>query len=291
MVRWLACIWWVMLLFLAGCASSEMSARQNLAQSLAQSAGMSEQRITTDSFTITSFQRIRDPNQPVTFYIEGDGFAAAARNRISINPTPRDPLALRLAVKDTSANVVYLARPCQYTPLEEDRLCSQKYWFTHRLAPETVQALQQTVEKILHESSIKQGIHLVGYSGGAAMAVMIAAERNDVLSLRTVAGNLDHKAITDYHHVTPWDGSRNPIEDARAVASIPQRHFVGENDTIVTPMIAEGFAAKASNPACVTVEIVRGTTHHTGWVERWSSLLQEQPATPACATPNIQSSL
>ena len=49
-------------------------------------------------------------------YLEGDGQAFVSQGGYaSSDPTPRNPLALRLAIQDNSANaVVYLARPCQY---------------------------------------------------------------------------------------------------------------------------------------------------------------------------------
>jgi hypothetical protein len=50
-----------------------------------------------------------------------------------------------------------------------------------------------------------QEIVLVGYSGGGAVAALVAARRTDVVRLVTVAGNLDHLAWTHLHSVPPPD--------------------------------------------------------------------------------------
>ncbi len=48
-------------------------------------------------------------------YIEGDGRAYVNRRTPSNDPTPGNPMALRLALADPSLRVLYLGRPCQYT--------------------------------------------------------------------------------------------------------------------------------------------------------------------------------
>ncbi|GAB2181920.1 hypothetical protein DLREEDagrD3_21430 [Denitratisoma sp. agr-D3] len=55
----------------------------------------------------------------------------------------------------------------------------------------------------LHTPALQLGarrLTLVGYSGGAA--ALLAARCSDVVRLVTIAGNLDHRAWTRYHHIT-----------------------------------------------------------------------------------------
>ena len=56
------------------------------------------------------------PVDEVHVYIEGDGYAWATTTDPSDDPTPINPLALRLAAVDDAPNVLYLARPCQFRP-------------------------------------------------------------------------------------------------------------------------------------------------------------------------------
>ena len=75
--------------------------------------------------------------------IEGDGAAWPTPERPPINPTPRDSGPLNLAEivqQKTRANVLYLARPCQY-PEKIDIHCEVRDWTTDRFATRHVDAL------------------------------------------------------------------------------------------------------------------------------------------------------
>ncbi|MDA9667740.1 hypothetical protein N9T45_02775, partial [Candidatus Pelagibacter sp.] len=66
-----------------------------------------------NSFTIYSLQKVNN-NEKVVVYIEGDGLSWIDRFTPSSDPTPKNPLAFKLAKLDQNQNVIYLARPCQY---------------------------------------------------------------------------------------------------------------------------------------------------------------------------------
>lgn len=258
-------------LLLAGCSSIDK--RLKLADDVAASAGMQKQEIPTSTFLLTSYYKITDKNKPVTIYIEGDGFARVTIRQTSLNPTPLDAFTLRLAAEDPSPNVIYIARPCQYTPLEKDGHCENKYWSLCRFSKEVVDSVNDAVSYYAKSFANPQ-INLVGYSGGAAVATLIAAEREDVSSLRTVAGNLDHVAVNKFHNVTNLDDSLNPIDVAGKLANLPQYHFAGEKDEIVPLSVTQEFAAKSDNGnGCVKIHTVSGATHRTGWKENWPQLL------------------
>jgi len=120
-------------------------------------------------------------------------------------------------------------------------------------------------------------INLVGYSGGGAVAVLVAARRRDVISIRTVAGNLDHDEVNRIHQVSPMPGSLNAIDVAPQLASIPQLHFSGADDDTVPPAIADRFRAAAGG-RCVKSLVVPGASHESGWPERWPGLLAMRPS-------------
>lgn len=263
----------LMSFLLVGCSS--VLQKLDKADSIANKAGMQLQEINTGSFILTTYSKIRNNNTPVNIYIEGDGFAWASRGRLSSNPTPRDAFTLRLAAQDPAANVLYIARPCQYTSLEKDKLCAPKYWSGSRFSEEVVDSVNKAISHYTKQFS-QPKINLIGYSGGAAVAVLVAARRNDIATLRTVAGNLDHVAINKYHDVENLDNSLNPIDVAEKLASLPQYHFAGVDDKIVPLSVIKGFAEKSEQgKSCVKVSSVNGATHYSGWKEHWQQLLMQ----------------
>lgn len=257
---------------LIGCSS--LDKRLEFADDVAGRAGMAKQEVATSTFLLTSYYKIADKNAPVTIYIEGDGFARVNMRQISVNPTPLEAFTLQLAAEDTSPNVIYIARPCQYTPFQKDKHCEQKYWSGSIFSREVVDSVNDAISYYA-KSFAKPQINLVGYSGGAAIAALAAAQRNDIITLRTVAGNLDHVAVHRFHKIkTNLDNSLNPIDVAGKLANLPQYHFAGEKDEIVPLSVTQEYAEKSENGSgCVKVKIVNGVTHRVGWKEKWRELL------------------
>ena len=254
---------------------SAPSAEERLAtaETLGRRAGFKHKTIDAAAFVLTSYVKIKEPGSPLHVYIEGDGYAWVTRNRVSADPTPRDPLALQLAVKDTAPNVAYLARPCQYTPREKSPKCQTDYWTSKRFSEEVVSSMNQAVTQLLAEANTSE-LHLVGYSGGGAVAALITAWRQDVKSLRTVGGNLDPNALNEYHKVSPLDvNSLNPINVSEKIRLVPQNHFWGAEDNVVPKQILENYSGKAVPDGCVRLFEVRGADHAKGWSEIWPKLL------------------
>ncbi len=71
---------------------------------------------------------------------------------------------------------------------------------------------------------------LVSYSGGGAVATLVAARRNDVHNLVTVAGVLDHELWTRNHHLSPSTGSLNLADVWPGLTNIAQSQDVGLAD-------------------------------------------------------------
>jgi hypothetical protein len=260
----LGCCWQM------GCGSLDPD---DNAQRIAGPALLQRKPLHAGAFVLTSFARIGVPGEPIDIYIEGDGHAWQSRTEPAPNPTPRQAMGLRLAAKDPAANVVYLARHCQFTT--RDPHCEMAYWTSKRYSREVIEAMNEAVS---HYAALSPGsaLHLIGYSGGGTLAVLIAGERNDIASIRTVAGNLDIDEVMRLHTVSPMPLSVNPIDEAYQVAAIPQIHFSGAADRIVPPSIAERFA-RAVGGACVQTRIIAGMGHESRWDERWPALLAEVP--------------
>ena len=235
-------------------------------------AGFNKEYIKAGIFTLTSYQKFKTPSENIRVYIEGDGRAWETKSRLSDDPTPSNPVALTLATADPSDAIAYIARPGQFSAPDSAE-CDSTYWSARRFAPEVVEAFNKAID-VLKEKSGAKNVELVGYSGGGAIVVLLAARRNDVTSLRTIAGNLDPKALCDYHKVSSLDGSMDPLDVAEKVANIPQRHFVSSGDSVVPASIAESFAGKTGDQKHESITMVPGTTHTAGWQKAWPSLIK-----------------
>ena len=250
--------------------------RHELAETIASRGGLQPGQVNAGQFALTVYHRGLDQKHSVlAVYIEGDGEAWRRKNILSRDPTPGDPVALKLAVRDPAPAVLYVARPCQYlsAPLLED--CPSRYWSTHRYAGEVVDAIAAAVNWGVNRTGAGSVV-LYGYSGGGTVAVLLAARRNDVVRLVTVAANLDHSVWTEMHGVSPLAGSLNAADVAGSIRHIPQLHFVGADDSIVPVTIAEAYRARASDPAQITIRRVPGFDHHCCWETAWPELLQDE---------------
>lgn len=231
----------------------------------------------TSDFAIQAFvSRRPDATAQLNVYIEGDGLAWLDRQTPSFAPTPADPVGLRMAMADVGASAVYLARPCQYTLGTDFRNCHPRYWTSHRFAPELVEAMDQALDQLQQVRGARRLV-LVGYSGGAAMAALLAARRPDVVGLVTVAGVLDVQAWTGSQRLPVLSGSLDPRDIAPQLAGLAQWHFVGSRDRTVPPTLLDGFL-QAQRP--LTAAVMPSTRvhqekdfdHHCCWVQAWSEL-------------------
>ena len=261
----------VLLLSVAGCGG--VRDRIDLARQVAKSAGFSAAQVLQGgAFALQTFQRLGRSNGLLRVYIEGDGFAWISRGRISPDPTPRNPLALKLAASDPSPAVLYIGRPCQYVGVESNPRCNDRYWTSHRFAPEVIEATSAVIDQVKRRAGAK-AIELVGFSGGGAVAVLVASRRSDVVGIRTVAGNLDHVALNRRKKVTPLTGSLNAADFSAKVSGIPQIHYVGEDDEIVGRYVAESYQSRAGRTGCIAIRTIPGASHTDGWVSKWRRLV------------------
>jgi predicted esterase len=231
---------------LIGCKA--VSSRIEKADTLANQHGFTKELVKTSSFLLTTYSKFQDSKQTLHIYIEGDGYAWVNKSQLSQNPTPTEPMLLTLASLDPHPNVLYIARPCQYTSLALDTRCDAKHWSKARFAEEVIASMNEAISV---KNTSHNKLELIGYSGGGAIAVLIAARRNDVKSIRTIAGNLDHIAFNRYHKVSQLENSLNPLTVAHLVAVIPQVHFVGEKDKIVPLFIADNFKNHSTHKNCI----------------------------------------
>jgi dienelactone hydrolase len=267
----------VLLIFLSGCVTAPtLDSRLQHADSLTTAAGWQKINLPTSGFTLVSYlPRERQQQDLLTIYIEGDGLAWITRSTPSSNPTPKQPTGLELALHHPNNAVAYLARPCQYVVIDGQNSCSRADWTSGRFSEEVVRSSSEAIDtlKALYGS---KSLRLVGYSGGGAIAVLVASRRSDVKQLVTVAGNLDHQAWTTKHRVTPLSDSLNPADAWQSVAQIAQLHLVGEKDFIVSREIAESYQSKFPVQQKPVIRIIPNMKHGCCWTEKWPELYREQ---------------
>ena len=102
----------------------------------------------------------------------------------------------------------------------------------------------------------------------------LAARREDVTRVITVAGNLDHAAWTDHHRVTPLHNSLNPATLRASLASVEQIHLVGEQDRVIPPTLVNAFVADYPPNHRAKVKVLPGYGHKCCWVQNWPQLWQ-----------------
>jgi dienelactone hydrolase len=261
---------------ISGCVSLD---RRELAREVAHEGRFRSSVIKTDFFDLLSYSRFTKPHKALTVYIEGDGLAWINRHTLSKDPTPRNPLALRLASFDSASNVAYLGRPCQYVEKSQRRNCNTSYWSKARFSEEVIASSNQAIEQ-LKKKAQASSVNIVGFSGGGGVGVLVAARRDDVDSVRTIAGNLDHSAFTSHHKVTPLKDSLNPADMAKKLYKTAQIHFVGNKDKIIPAFIADGFVKSQGGQSCAKVVQVAGMKHNGEWEKVWPGMLQH--SLPKC---------
>lgn len=247
----------------AGCA--HLGAPPERAEAVARAGGLQRVVLPAGTFRLLAYRR-EARGDLLTVYLEGDGAPWPSPSRPPADPTPPDPLALRLAAADPAGPVAWIARPCQYAVLTLQADCDSRYWRGARYGEEVVAALDLAITALAGSAGASRVV-LVGHSGGGAVAALVAARRTDVAALVTVGGVLDAARWTALHRVSPLAASLDPIDAAARTAGIPQRHYVGTRDAITPPLLAESFSARAGTPSSAIR--VEGRDHVCCWTEDW----------------------
>ena len=109
---------------------------------------------------------------------------------------------------------------------------------------------------------------LVGYSGGAQVAGLVAVthQKLNIEKIITIAGNLDHKAWTDYHNLPPLSESMN-LRRYKSFDEIAQIHYIGEKDDVIPPSLI-----KRPISDNIKIIIVPNATHYDGWESLLSNI-------------------
>lgn len=275
-------------LALVGCAGHpDASARTHNAHVLTAQHGWRGHNVPAQNFTLQSFGPAQIYGGTLRVYIEGDGLAWVNRHTPSTNPTPREPLALKLALADKTGIGVYLGRPCQYFESSSGACQHNKWWTSHRFSPEVVASYVEAIDYLKRYYNAHK-VELVGFSGGGVVAALVAAKRTemgraDVGRIITVAAPLDTKKWVEHHKISVMAGSLNAADIASEISHIPQIHMAGGKDAIVPIHVLEAYKIRAhdrgvgmaARGAPIRIREIKGYEHICCWAEGWGDLLEE----------------
>ena len=259
-------------IFLSSCSSLDVDKRANIIGEL-NNNNFKEFIFKTRNFDIYSLSKTRD-NSSLTVYIEGDGLSWVDRFTISSNPTPIDPLAFKLALIDSSKNIIYLARPCQYTWVKS---CKKDIWTVSQYSGAVLSSYKEVIDRL---SNKYDEIHLVGYSGGAGIAMYLGSiENKNIKSIRTIAGNINHNALTQMLKISRLKKSVNFFSIEKKLKLIPQTHYYGSKDRVVPNQLQISYKKRNKNNKCINIKNAKEASHSEGWEMLWKS---EHKKLPLC---------
>jgi pimeloyl-ACP methyl ester carboxylesterase len=200
-------------------------------------------------------------------YFSGDGTPWLHRTQISRDPTPREPLEVRLMFEDPTPSI-YIGRPC-YVGLAQAPGCSASLWTDARYSDAVVTSMTAAVNAILATYPAVRHVVLIGYSGGGVLAMLVADRVARVDLVVTIAANLDIDAWTALHGYSPLSASINPAEIPSWRVGLRQIHLVGEKDRNVPPQLVHEFAANVPD---AQVREFAGFDHRCCWTDVWPQL-------------------
>ena len=215
-------------------------------------------------FPLLASQPPAMPDGWLRVYIEGDGRAWLTADQPSSDPTPQQLLLAQLAFVDPSP-AVWLARPCQFVSAPA---CAPRWWTSHRYAPEVVDSLSQALDQLRTQGARR--FELVGYSGGAALALLLAARREDVVAVQTLAGNLQPRQWVRWQQLEALSGSLEPLDQPQRLRQLPQRHLYGLRDRVIPPALSASYPQALGAARCVAMQAVPEADHHSGWAAAWA---------------------
>lgn len=204
-------------------------------------------------------------------YVEGDGTPWVRDARVAIDPTPANPVLLRLMANSDGA-AVYLGRPC-YFGLSTSTRCAPRLWTFDRYGREIVESMCIAANDIAHQRGA-QTVQLVGYSGGGTIVVGMRSCTDHLVAVTTIAANLDPRAWTELHGFSPLNDLR-PLEPAAALpGSVAETHWQCRDDHIIPPQITNAYFAINKN---ARRRIVLSCSHASGWKRHWPEIVARSP--------------
>lgn len=264
----------ISLFFFTSCTKNlpTQEQRKEKALSLTKEQLFVQNNIKTSTFTLFSLQKNINncENKNLNIYIEGDGLSWINRRTISKDPTPINLLTIDLMKQDNNTCKLYLARPCQFI---NSKSCEKKYWTSDRFGEEVIKSYEETLF-LLKEKYNNSSFTLIGYSGGGAIATLIASRQKDVIRLITIAGNLDINKWTSLHNISKLENSLNPSDYVNELENIEQYHLIGKKDKIIPKEIFLSYYSKYKQKGKIKYFLV-DASHSCCWGKVYKDFLNK----------------
>ena len=207
----------------------------------------------------------------LTVFLEGDGRPWVRGAEISFDPATRRPIALDLLAR-TPPPVAYIVRPCYVST--RDAGCTPDLWTSARYSQAVVASVAAAIRDAMRRASASEA-RLVGYSGGGALAVLVAERLERVGGVTTIGANLDVDAWTKHHGYLPLERSLDPARSPRP-HPWPELHLQGERDENVPPNTTDAYFERYPD---AQRRVLAGFDHACCWVEAWPDIgqIRDQP--------------
>ena len=272
------------LMLSSGC--SDISYRGYVTQDVAAESNFNRKLVSGELFEHVVYESHLDNIEKGTLkvYIEGDGLPWYRGRSPSGDPTPGEPLALRLMAQDLTA-AIYIGRPC-YFGLNHSSNCTSTIWTFARYSEEVIASMNRVVKQYQEILGITKVV-LIGYSGGGVIATLMAKDINLPTFLLTISANLDIDAWTTSRGFLPLDESLNPVDFIEQLQDIRQLHLIAVEDKTVPPFVTRLYTDKLPR---LSSRQYPNFDHKCCWVSLWRQILRESPWSKPVGN-NVESSL
>lgn len=221
------------------------------------------------NFDYVVFKNQKADTKQLHVYIGGDGQPWLNNRYRSKDPTTRRMTTLGLMSLDEGP-AIYMGRPC-YHVAGVGRGCSDQWWTSHRYSKIVVNDMHYVLSNYIADHGV-QSLTIIGFSGGGALAMLLAPLIKETATLITISGNLDTDAWGRRHNFTPLFNSLNPAHQPEIRNNIRKIHLVGMQDkNIPVDVIISRFENQQNT------EIIRypSFTHHCCWQAIWLDILNQ----------------
>lgn len=253
-----------MAVFLNGCVPMHQQFERAAAL-----AGLQRTEILGDGFSHALYAKgdgWRSGSRPLHVYLTGDGRPYIYPRVVSADPTPRHPVVPGLLALDPAPSIL-LGRPC-YHGYASKPPCSERLWTDERYGVKVVSSMGAALARTAPKD---REIVLIGFSGGGALAVLLAQRIPNAIAVVTLAGNLDIHAWADSHDYQRLDGSLNPVGQQRPPRDLLLIHYAGARDDQVPPDLLRRAVRRIGGE----LTVLHDTTHLRGWHRHWPDILSE----------------
>ena len=224
-------------------------------------AGFQRKDILGDEVTLAAWTKNIKPLTKLRIYIDGNAKSVGLFGK---KPTVETPVARFYAQKDTYPHIMYLSRPCLYV---DNPKCNPAVWEEGQFQEEIIDEMKAAIDRTLKKYHIKE-IELIGYDGGATMALLLATRLKDVdVKVITIAGILNTEQYALLNDVDLSEYTQNPAKELFSLSHIHQVHFIGAKDKVVPIEFIKLFRKNMPDPLHFEVNVVQSATHDN-WIEK-----------------------